>query len=93
MKVRMVTSDNLQPTKAIVLECGILTYAKRMKEGWDDGGSIAFAVILLLSGQNEEERNIYQEGIRGGRRVEISMYEIVVGDDVLPTLVALYGEQ
>ncbi|MED6149994.1 Calcium-transporting ATPase 8, plasma membrane-type, partial [Stylosanthes scabra] len=68
-----------------------------IKEGWYDGGSIAFAVILVIvvtaisdykqslqfRDLNEEKRNIHLEVIRGGRRMEISIYEIVVGD-VIP---------
>ncbi|KAK4602832.1 hypothetical protein RGQ29_011719 [Quercus rubra] len=68
-----------------------------IKEGWYDGGSIAFAVILVIvvtaisdykqslqfQSLNEEKRNIHMEVIRGGRRVEISIYDIVVGD-VMP---------
>ncbi|KAI9122748.1 hypothetical protein K1719_005637 [Acacia pycnantha] len=67
-----------------------------IKEGWYDGGSIAFAVILVVAVTaisdykqslqfqhlNEEKRNIRLEVIRGGRRVEISIYDIVVGDVV-----------
>ncbi|KAL1367219.1 hypothetical protein AAHE18_02G036200 [Arachis hypogaea] len=58
-----------------------------IKEGWYDGGSIAFAVILVIvvtatsdykqslqfRDLNEEKRNIRLEVIRGGRRVEISI--------------------
>ncbi|XP_016188940.1 calcium-transporting ATPase 8, plasma membrane-type isoform X2 [Arachis ipaensis] len=68
-----------------------------IEEGWYDGGSIAFAVILVIvvtaisdykqslqfRNLNEEKRNIHLEVIRGGRRIEISIYEIVVGD-VIP---------
>ncbi|KAI4335340.1 hypothetical protein L6164_013994 [Bauhinia variegata] len=68
-----------------------------IKEGWYDGGSIAFAVILVIvvtaisdykqslqfQSLNEEKRNIHLEVIRGGRRVEISIYDVVVGD-VIP---------
>ncbi|XP_061348918.1 calcium-transporting ATPase 8, plasma membrane-type-like [Gastrolobium bilobum] len=68
-----------------------------IKEGWYDGGSIAFAVILVIvvtatsdykqslqfRELNEEKRNIRLEVIRGSRRVEISIYDIVVGD-VIP---------
>nr|KYP68910.1 Calcium-transporting ATPase 8, plasma membrane-type [Cajanus cajan] len=68
-----------------------------INEGWYDGGSIAFAVILVIvvtaisdykqslqfRDLNEEKRNIHLEVIRGGRRVEISIYNIVVGD-VIP---------
>ncbi|XP_007014495.2 PREDICTED: calcium-transporting ATPase 10, plasma membrane-type [Theobroma cacao] len=66
------------------------------KEGWYDGGSIAFAVILVIvvtaisdykqslqfQKLDEEKRNIHLEVVRGGRRVEISIYDIVVGDVV-----------
>ncbi|KAJ7955855.1 Calcium-transporting ATPase [Quillaja saponaria] len=77
------------------LALGIKT--EGIKEGWYDGGSIAFAVILVIvvtaisdykqslqfQNLNEEKRNIHLEVIRGGRRVEISIYDIVVGD-VIP---------
>ncbi|XP_022753448.1 calcium-transporting ATPase 10, plasma membrane-type isoform X2 [Durio zibethinus] len=66
------------------------------KEGWYDGGSIAFAVLLVIvvtaisdykqslqfQKLDEEKRNIHLEVVRGGRRVEISIYEVVVGDVV-----------
>ncbi|XP_021275720.1 calcium-transporting ATPase 10, plasma membrane-type-like [Herrania umbratica] len=66
------------------------------EEGWYDGGSIAFAVILVIvvtaisdykqslqfQKLDEEKRNIHLEVVRGGRRVEISIYDIVVGDVV-----------
>ncbi|XP_021815928.1 calcium-transporting ATPase 10, plasma membrane-type-like isoform X1 [Prunus avium] len=65
-------------------------------DGWYDGGSIAFAVILVIvvtaisdyrqslkfQNLNEEKRNIHLEVIRGGRRVEVSIYDLVVGDVV-----------
>ncbi|KAI5348498.1 hypothetical protein L3X38_001385 [Prunus dulcis] len=65
-------------------------------DGWYDGGSIAFAVILVIvvtaisdyrqslqfQNLNEEKRNIQLEVIRGGRRVEVSIYDLVVGDVV-----------
>ncbi|RDY04261.1 Calcium-transporting ATPase 10, plasma membrane-type [Mucuna pruriens] len=68
-----------------------------IKEGWYDGGSIAFAVILVIAvtaisdykqslqfrDLNEQKRNIHLEVIRDGRRVEMSIYDIVVGD-VIP---------
>ncbi|KAJ4709208.1 Calcium-transporting ATPase [Melia azedarach] len=76
------------------LALGIKT--EGIKEGWYDGGSIAFAVILVIvvtaisdyrqslqfQNLNDEKRNIHLEVIRGGRRVEISIYDIVVGDVV-----------
>ncbi|KAH8481536.1 hypothetical protein H0E87_029128, partial [Populus deltoides] len=68
-----------------------------VKEGWYEGASIAFAVILVIvvtaisdykqslqfQNLNEEKRNIHLEVTRGGRRVEISIYDIVAGD-VIP---------
>jgi Ca2+-transporting ATPase len=77
------------------LALGIKT--EGIKEGWYDGGSIAFAVILVIvvtavsdykqslqfQNLNDEKRNIHLEVLRGGRRVEISIYDIVVGD-VIP---------
>lgn len=76
----------------ISLVLGIKT--EGLEEGWYDGGSIAFAVILVIivtaisdykqslqfQNLNEEKRNIHLEVIRGGRRVEISIFDIVVGD-------------
>ncbi|XP_068463913.1 calcium-transporting ATPase 10, plasma membrane-type-like isoform X1 [Phaseolus vulgaris] len=68
-----------------------------IQEGWYDGGSIAFAVILVIlvtaisdykqslqfQDLNEHKRNIRLEVTRDGRRVEISIYDVVVGD-VIP---------
>ncbi|KAK7388158.1 hypothetical protein VNO78_22965 [Psophocarpus tetragonolobus] len=68
-----------------------------IQEGWYDGGSIAFAVILVIlvtaisdykqslqfQDLNEHKRNIHLEVTRNGRRVEISIYDVVVGD-VIP---------
>ncbi|KAH9805647.1 calcium-transporting ATPase 8 plasma membrane-type [Citrus sinensis] len=79
---------------AASLALGIKT--EGIKEGWYDGGSIAFAVILVIvvtavsdyrqslqfQNLNEEKRNIHLEVIRGGRRVEVSIYDLVVGDVV-----------
>ncbi|KAF5742923.1 putative cation-transporting atpase plant [Tripterygium wilfordii] len=79
---------------AASLGLGIKT--EGIKEGWYDGGSIAFAVLLVIvvtaisdykqslqfQNLNEEKRNIRLEVVRGGRRVEISIYDIVVGDVV-----------
>ncbi|GAB2268483.1 Calcium-transporting ATPase 9, plasma membrane-type [Dionaea muscipula] len=67
-----------------------------LKEGWYDGGSITFAVLLVIvvtavsdyrqslqfQNLNEEKRNIQLEVIRGARREKISIYDIVVGDVV-----------
>ncbi|KAL9224728.1 hypothetical protein vseg_000737 [Gypsophila vaccaria] len=77
------------------LALGIKT--EGIKEGWHDGGSILFAVLLVIvvtaisdykqslqfQNLNEEKRNIHVEVIRGGRRTEISIFDIVVGD-VMP---------
>lgn len=68
-----------------------------IKEGWYDGGSIALAVLIVITvtaisdykqslqfqSLNEEKQNIHLEVVRGGRRVNISIFEIVVGD-VIP---------
>uniref|UniRef100_A0A0D9YN53 Calcium-transporting ATPase n=1 Tax=Oryza glumipatula TaxID=40148 RepID=A0A0D9YN53_9ORYZ len=67
-----------------------------IKEGWYDGASIAFAVFLVIlvtavsdykqslqfQHLNEEKQNIQVEVIRGGRRIEVSIFDIVVGDVV-----------
>ncbi|XVF19075.1 hypothetical protein REPUB_Repub11eG0078900 [Reevesia pubescens] len=67
------------------------------EEGWYDGVSIAFAVMLVIvvtaisdykqslqfQKLDEEKRNIHLKVVRGGRRVDISIYDIVVGD-VIP---------
>ncbi|CAA0396960.1 Calcium-transporting ATPase 10, plasma membrane-type [Arabidopsis thaliana] len=77
------------------LALGIKT--EGIEKGWYDGISIAFAVLLVIvvtatsdyrqslqfQNLNEEKRNIRLEVTRDGRRVEISIYDIVVGD-VIP---------
>ncbi|XP_044463633.1 calcium-transporting ATPase 8, plasma membrane-type-like isoform X2 [Mangifera indica] len=82
----------LMVAAVVSLALGIKT--EGTKEGWYDGGSIAFAVILVIlvtaisdyrqslqfQSLNEEKRNIHMEVIRGGRRIEVSIYDIVVGD-------------
>ncbi|CAA6671131.1 unnamed protein product [Spirodela intermedia] len=76
---------------ALSLILGIKT--EGIEEGWYDGGSIAFAVIIVifvtafsdykqsLQFQNlhEEKRNIRLES---GRRIEVSIFDLVVGDVV-----------
>ncbi|KAL0348912.1 UNVERIFIED_CONTAM: putative calcium-transporting ATPase 13, plasma membrane-type [Sesamum angustifolium] len=66
------------------------------KEGWYDGGSIFVAVFLVISvsavsnfRQNRQfdklskvSNNIPVEAVRNGRRQQISIFEIVVGDVV-----------
>ncbi|CAK8535562.1 unnamed protein product [Lathyrus sativus] len=80
---------------AVSLVLGIKT--EGLEEGWYDGGSIAFAVILVIvvtavsdyrqslqfQNLNAEKQNIQLEAMRGGRIIKISIFEIVVGD-VLP---------
>ncbi|RIA04867.1 hypothetical protein BRARA_K00865 [Brassica rapa] len=77
---------------AASLALGIKT--EGIEKGWYDGISIAFAVLLVIvvtatsdyrqslqfQNLNEEKRNIRLEVTRDGRRVEISIYDIVVGD-------------
>lgn len=78
----------------ISLILGIKT--EGLEEGWYDGGSIAFAVFLVITvtaisdyrqslqfqNLNEEKRNIKVEVVRGGRRTEVSIFDLVVGDVV-----------
>ncbi|CAN1231608.1 Calcium-transporting ATPase 10, plasma membrane-type [Linum grandiflorum] len=85
----------LMVAAAASLALGIKT--EGIKKGWYDGVSIAFAVLLVIvvtaisdyrqslqfQNLNEEKRNIHLEVIRGGRRVDVSIYDIVVGD-VIP---------
>ncbi|CAH1422950.1 unnamed protein product [Lactuca virosa] len=80
---------------AASLVLGIKT--EGIEEGWYDGGSITFAVLLVIfvtatsdyrqslqfQNLNEEKRNIQIEITRDGRREKISIYDIVVGD-VIP---------
>nr|XP_016458324.1 PREDICTED: putative calcium-transporting ATPase 13, plasma membrane-type isoform X1 [Nicotiana tabacum] len=66
------------------------------KEGWYDGGSIIVAVVLVLAVSSisnfkqsrqfmklsDESKDIKVEVVRDGRRQEVSIFEIVVGDVV-----------
>ncbi|KAH6837915.1 autoinhibited Ca2+ -ATPase [Perilla frutescens var. hirtella] len=79
---------------AASLALGIKT--EGIKEGWYDGGSIAMAVLIVIiftavsdykqslqfQNLNEEKQNIQMEVVRGGRRIKVSIFEIVVGDVV-----------
>ncbi|KAM5579900.1 calcium-transporting ATPase 9, plasma membrane-type-like [Rosa sericea] len=79
---------------AVSLALGIKT--EGLAHGWYDGGSIAFAVFLVIivtavsdyrqslqfQNLNEEKQNIQLEVMRGGRTVKISIFDIVVGDVV-----------
>ncbi|KAI7747089.1 hypothetical protein M8C21_002525, partial [Ambrosia artemisiifolia] len=85
----------LMVAAAASLALGIKT--EGIKEGWYDGGSIALAVIVVvvvtaisdykqsLQFENlaKEKHDIQLEVVRGGRRVKISIFDIVVGD-VIP---------
>ncbi|XP_074572932.1 calcium-transporting ATPase 5, plasma membrane-type-like [Curcuma longa] len=84
----------LMVAAVLSLVLGIKT--EGIKEGWYDGGSIAFAVILVIvvtafsdyrqslqfQNLNEEKRNIQLEVIRGGRRIKVSIFDLIVGDVV-----------
>ncbi|KAJ4798683.1 Calcium-transporting ATPase [Rhynchospora pubera] len=76
------------------LALGIKT--EGIKEGWYDGGSIAFAVFLVIvvtatsdykqslqfEHLNEEKQNIHVEVIGSGKRLSVSIFDLVVGDAV-----------
>ncbi|KAI3671679.1 hypothetical protein L1987_87419 [Smallanthus sonchifolius] len=82
---------------AAVLSLGLGIKTEGFKEGWYDGGSITFAVLLVIfvtatsdyrqslqfQNLNAEKRNIQIEITRGGRREKVSIYDVVVGD-VIP---------
>ncbi|ONM14193.1 Calcium-transporting ATPase 9 plasma membrane-type [Zea mays] len=84
----------LMVAAAVSLALGITT--EGIKEGWYDGASIAFAVLLVVfvtaisdykqslqfQNLNEEKQNIRLEVVRGGRRITVSIYDLVVGDVV-----------
>ncbi|KAK4483758.1 hypothetical protein RD792_010960 [Penstemon davidsonii] len=85
----------LMVAAAASLALGIKT--EGIEEGWYDGGSIAMAVLIVIiftavsdykqslqfQNLNEEKQNIQMEVIRSGRRIKVSIFEIVVGD-VIP---------
>ncbi|KAK9059539.1 hypothetical protein SSX86_020243 [Deinandra increscens subsp. villosa] len=84
-------------TVAAVASFVLGTTTEGIKEGWYDGGSIGLSVIITIAVTaisdykqalqfqiiNEEKQNIQLEVVRGGRRVKISIFDIVVGD-VIP---------
>ncbi|KAL6560164.1 Calcium-transporting ATPase 8, plasma membrane-type [Orobanche hederae] len=84
----------LMVAAAASLALGIKT--EGIEEGWYDGGSIAMAVFIVIiftavsdykqslqfQNLNEEKQNIQMEVVRSGRRIKISIFEIVVGDVV-----------
>ncbi|ONI26416.1 hypothetical protein PRUPE_1G023400 [Prunus persica] len=77
---------------ALSLGLGIKVHG--LNEGWIDGGSIFIAIILVISvsavsnyRQNRQfdklskvSDNVQIEAVRGGRRQQISIFDIVVGD-------------
>jgi Ca2+-transporting ATPase len=88
-------------TLIILMVCATVSLAlgiktEGFKEGWFDGGSIFFAVLLVIfvtaisdyrqslhfQNLNEEKRDIQLQVIRGGRRQKISIFNLVVGDVV-----------
>ncbi|CAM8909633.1 unnamed protein product [Rhodiola kirilowii] len=83
-------------TVAAILSLVLGIKTEGLKRGWYEGGSITFAVLLVIivtaisdyrqslrfQNLNEEKRNIKLEVIRDGRPVNISIYDIVVGDVV-----------
>ncbi|KAG9160379.1 hypothetical protein Leryth_008775 [Lithospermum erythrorhizon] len=85
----------LMVAAAASLALGIKT--EGIEEGWYDGGSIALAVIIVIcvtaisdykqslqfQSLNEEKQNIHLEVMRGGRRIPVSIFDVVVGD-VIP---------
>ncbi|XP_015696709.1 calcium-transporting ATPase 5, plasma membrane-type-like isoform X2 [Oryza brachyantha] len=84
----------LMVAAAISLSLGMAT--EGIKDGWYDGGSIFFAVFLVIfvtatsdyrqslqfDHLNEEKQNIQVEIIRGGKRIGTSIFSLVVGDVV-----------
>ncbi|XP_060172095.1 calcium-transporting ATPase 8, plasma membrane-type-like isoform X3 [Lycium barbarum] len=85
----------LMVAAAASLALGIKT--EGLDDGWYDGGSIFLAVIIVIvvtavsdykqslqfQNLNEEKQNIQIEVVRGGRRIPVSIFEVVVGD-VIP---------
>ncbi|KAM0892047.1 hypothetical protein ACQ4PT_026020 [Festuca glaucescens] len=91
---RDLTLVILMVAAAISLSLGMAT--EGVKDGWYDGGSIFFAVFLVIfvtatsdyrqslqfQHLNEEKQNIQVEVIRGGKRIGASIFDLVVGDVV-----------
>ncbi|XP_061993962.1 putative calcium-transporting ATPase 13, plasma membrane-type [Rosa rugosa] len=74
-------------TILILLGCAALSLGfgikeHGLKEGWIDGGSIGLAVILVISVSaiSNYSSNLQIEAVRNGRRQQISIFEIVVGE-------------
>ncbi|THG16025.1 hypothetical protein TEA_028924 [Camellia sinensis var. sinensis] len=100
---RFVWEALKDPTIIILLVCAALSLGfgikeNGLKEGWYDGGSIFFAVFLVIAvsasaGSNFKQsrqflklskvsNNIPIDVVRNGRRQQVSIFEIVVGDVV-----------
>ncbi|CAL5395390.1 unnamed protein product [Camellia sinensis] len=98
---RFVWEALKDPTIIILLVCAALSLGfgikeNGLKEGWYDGGSIFFAVFLVIAvsaGSNFKQsrqflklskvsNNIQVDVVRNGRRQQVSIFEIVVGDVV-----------
>ncbi|XP_024520094.1 calcium-transporting ATPase 5, plasma membrane-type [Selaginella moellendorffii] len=85
-------------TLVILGVCAVVSLALALatKASWYDGASIAFTVILVVcvtacsdykqslqfQRLNAEKRKIHVEVLRGGRRIGVSIFELVVGDVV-----------
>ncbi|KAL7251657.1 hypothetical protein ACSBR1_013496 [Camellia fascicularis] len=98
---RFVWEALKDPTIIILLVCAALSFGfgikeNGLKEGWYDGGSIFFAVFLVIAvsaGSNFKQsrqflklskvsNNILIDVVRNGRWQQVSIFEIVVGDVV-----------
>ncbi|KAI8009793.1 putative calcium-transporting ATPase 13, plasma membrane-type [Camellia lanceoleosa] len=98
---RFVWEALKDPTIIILLVCAALSLGfgikeNGLKEGWYDGGSIFFAVFLVIAvsaGSNFKQNrqflklskvsnNIPIDVVRNGRRQKVSIFEIIVGDVV-----------
>ncbi|KAL7220305.1 hypothetical protein ACSBR2_013220 [Camellia fascicularis] len=98
---RFVWEALKDPTIIILLVCAALSLGfgikeNGLKEGWYDGGSIFFAVFLVIAvsaGSNFKQsrqflklskvsNNIPIDVVRNGRWQQVSIFEIVVGDVV-----------
>eukprot|EP00899_Mesostigma_viride_P003413 jgi/Mesvir1/13072/Mv06058-RA.1 len=79
---------------AVVVSLIVGMTTEGASHGWYDGAGIGFAIIIVLLLQagndyhqaaqfrdlNRKKKNIPIEVTRGGRRLEISIYDLVVGD-------------
>eukprot|EP00850_Spirogloea_muscicola_P001670 SM000006S19435 [mRNA] locus=s6:775314:785100:+ [translate_table: standard] len=87
-------------TLIILAICAVVSLAAGLatdpKEGWYDGISIVFAVVLVIlvtatsdyrqslqfRDLDAEKKNIQVQVVRDGRRIKVSIYDLVVGDVV-----------